>query len=29
MCNFEACCDREMDGVPGHDALPVYIVGMQ
>lgn len=27
--SFKACCDRGMDGVTGHDALPVYMVGMQ
>lgn len=28
-CSYEACCDRGMDGVTGHDALPVCMVGMQ
>lgn len=28
-CSFEICCDRGVDGVPSHDALPVNIVGVQ
>lgn len=24
-CSFEVCCDRRMDGVPGHDAWSVCV----
>lgn len=27
-CGFDACCDRGMDGVCSHDALPVHMVVM-